>query len=105
MHKPAFQGDGDPQYNRIAAAFGARPFTSFAGHVHNYRRFELGPRVHYRLGTTGGGTLPLPVGNMDHFAWVTMSDEGPIVANLLLDGVLDDRGLTEPGARLWPSAE
>ena len=105
MHKPAFQGDGDPGYNRIAAALGGRPYTSFAGHVHNYRRFEMGPRVHYRLGTTGGGTIPLSIGNMDHIVWVTMSEHGPVLANLLLDGVLDDRGLTEPGARLWPSAE
>ena len=105
MHKPAFQGDGDPQYNRIAASLGDRPHTSFAGHVHNYRRFEMGPRVHYRLGTTGGGPIPLPVGNMDHIVWVTMSDDGPVLANLLLDGILDDRGLTTPGARLWPGTE
>ncbi len=101
MHKPAFQGDGNPQLNRITAALGDRPYTAFAGHIHNYRRFEVGPRVHYRLGSTGGSTLPLPMGNMDHFAWVTMTEAGPTIANLVLDGILDDRGPTSPGDRLW----
>ncbi len=105
MHKPAFQGDGNPQYNRITAALGGRDYTSFAGHIHNYKRFEVGPRFHYRLGSTGGGVLPLPLGNMDHFAWVTMTEAGPTIANLELNGIFDDRGPLAPGDRLWRARE
>jgi predicted phosphodiesterase len=101
MHKPAFQGEGNPQYNRIVAALGERDYTAFAGHIHNYKRFEIGARVHYRLGSTGGEVLPLPMGNMDHFVWITMTEHGPTIANLVLDGILDDRGPTSPGDRLW----
>ena len=101
MHKPAFQGEGNAQYARITAALGDRPYTAFAGHIHNYKRFEIGPRVHYRLGSTGGGILPLETGNFDHFVWVTMQDDGPVIANLALDGIFDDRGPTSPGDRLW----
>ena len=31
-------------------------------------------------------------GNRDPLAWVTMTDNGPVVSNLLLNGVLDKRG-------------
>jgi hypothetical protein len=29
---------------------------------------------------------------MDHLAWISMSDEGPVIGNLLLNGVLDKEG-------------
>jgi len=46
----------------------------------------------YTLSTTGGGS-PLrgpEFGEFDHLAWVTMTTEGPRVANLLLEGILPD---------------
>ena len=47
---------------------------------------------YYSLATTGGGSKlrGTAYGEFDHFAWVTMKKSGPIVANLLLDGILDD---------------
>ena len=37
-------------------------------------------------------------GKFDHFVWVTMSEEGPVIANLLIDGVEDRaiRTLADP---------
>ena len=29
---------------------------------------------------------------MDHVDWVTMTDKGPIVANLILNGIFDKKG-------------
>ena len=29
-------------------------------------------------------------GEVDHFAWITMRNSGPQVANVLIDGVLSD---------------
>lgn len=93
MHMPAWQGDGHPGFDRLRAALGPRPFTAFAGHCHNYRRSTLAGRDHIRLGSTGGvRLLDTPEGNFDHISWVTMTDAGPQIANLVLDGVLGPDG-------------
>ena len=34
-------------------------------------------------------------GEFDHIMWVTMTEEGPVVANPLLDGILDDDPMPE----------
>jgi hypothetical protein len=93
MHKPIWQGEGSPELDRIEAALGDRPFTAFAGHVHNYERFEIGSNLHIRLGTTGGTwVVPGMPGSFDHVTLITMTDEGPSIANLVLDGILDSEG-------------
>ena len=102
MHKPVWQGAGSDDLRRMEAALGDRPFTVFAGHVHNYRRFEVGGRVHIRLGTTGGHwVVGGSEGNYDHVVLVTMTDDGPSIANLLLDGILDEHGRIDPDAHQW----
>jgi predicted phosphodiesterase len=102
MHKPVWQGSGSDALRRIEAALGDRPFTAFAGHSHNYRRFEVDGRVHIRLGTTGGEWVVDDVmGNYDHILWLTMTDDGPSIANLPLDGILDESGRPAPDAHLW----
>lgn len=40
-------------------------------------------------------------GNYDHVAWVAMTDDGPGIANLPLDGILDEYGRTAPDAHRW----
>lgn len=93
MHKPVWQGEGNEGLRRIESALGGRPYTAFAGHVHNYKRFEVGGRIHIRLGTTGGDWVVQGTdGNYDHLALVTMTETGPSIANLLLDGILDEHG-------------
>ncbi len=101
MHKPIWQGDGSPELDRIEGALGDRPFTAFAGHVHNYQRYETGPNLHIRLGTTGGTWIvPGMAGSFDHVTLVTMTNEGPSIANLVLDGILDSEGRIGADARL-----
>ena len=69
-----------------------RQYTVFCGHYHNYRKYVRQGMNYYQLATTGGGSaLRGPeYGEVDHVAWVTMRPDGPVVANLLLDGVLRD---------------
>jgi hypothetical protein len=67
-----------------------RKYTAFAGHVHRYQKFTRGGRSYYMLGTTGGDSrLRGPeYGEVDHISWVTMKKAGPVIANILLDGIL-----------------
>ena len=42
------------------------------------------------MATTGGHSplLGETFGQFDHISWITMSEDGPIMANLKLDGIL-----------------
>jgi hypothetical protein len=55
------------------------------------------------LATTGGGSSLSGVkdGKFDHFVWVTMTAQGPVLANLMLDGVKPKtvRTLPDPSAK------
>lgn len=93
MHMPAWQGEGNPGFARIRAALGSRPYTAFAGHCHNYRRSVIQGHDHVRLGPTGGARiLETRDGDWDHITWVTMTPNGPRIANLVLDGVIGVEG-------------
>lgn len=98
MHTPMWQGDGSPQLSKIERALGDRPYTVFAGHTHAYKKFENkenSDQMHIRLGTTGGVFLPddwAVGGKFDHIVWVTMTQSGPNIVNLKLDGILNDEG-------------
>jgi predicted phosphodiesterase len=69
-----------------------RKYTVFAGHTHNYTHARRnGGHEHIVMATTGGGSKMRGArnyGEFDHMAWVTMTDNGPIIANLDLDGIL-----------------
>ena len=97
MHKPAWLVSPEEQakafWTPIEAALleGDRNYTVFAGHVHNYARFERHGRDYIMLATTGGGSKlrGKEVGEFDHFTWVTMKGDRPVIANLMLDGIED----------------
>ena len=42
------------------------------------------------LASTGGvsGLRGKDYGEFDHFLWITMTEDGPVIANMLLDGIL-----------------
>ena len=79
-------------WNKFSKLLGNRKNTVFAGHWHTYQKYEYSEQDYYRLATTGGGsTLDGPLyGRFDHIVWVTMTDDGPLMANLMLDGIYDD---------------
>jgi predicted phosphodiesterase len=93
VHRPVWQADPqDKTFMEIESALAGRPYTVFAGHAHTYEYQERKGMDYIRLSTTGGAWVLDPPGNFDHIAWVTMTDKGPIVANVTLDGIFDKTG-------------
>jgi hypothetical protein len=105
LHKPTWTYTGqeeDPArlgWQSIEDALVSRQYTVFAGHKHKYTRYLKDGRDYIMLATTGGGSKleeGIPGGRFDHFVWVTMKDDGPVIANLLVDGVLPEDVSTLP---------
>jgi 3',5'-cyclic AMP phosphodiesterase CpdA len=73
----------------VEKALGDRPYTVFAGHVHVFKKFVRNGRNYYQLATTGGASKMRGIryGEFDHITWVTMKKDGPVIANLLVDGI------------------
>lgn len=74
-----------------------RKHTVYAGHRHSYVQYERNNGKYYILATTGGGSsLRGPqFGEFDHVVWITMTDEGPIMANLQLEGIWSEDMITD----------
>ena len=66
-----------------------RKHNVFCGHVHRYQVFHRNGTEYYQLATTGGGALRgTDYGEFDHVAWITMKKDKPLIANVMLDGIL-----------------
>jgi len=110
MHRPPWLPDFSKKTPKNGEKFESllanRRFTVFAGHDHKYSRSMRNGERCYVLSTTGAqgrgadyvtskgnrskALLGLDKGEFDHIVWVTMTGEGPVVANLLLDGIRTD---------------
>jgi len=93
LHKPLWWNPDTLEYwQKFVALLGQRPYTVFAGHRHTYDKSVYDDKRYYILATTGAKEqlTGLEQCEFDHIVWVTMKDAGPLVANLLLDGILDD---------------
>jgi calcineurin-like phosphoesterase family protein len=79
-------------FGEVEKLLEGRDYTVFAGHHHNYGKWIRNGQKYLRLATTGGQSAlgGLEKGQFDHVLWVTMTAEGPVFANLLLDGILDE---------------
>jgi hypothetical protein len=103
LHDPLWEYDWDTGWPAVEDALSGRQHTVFAGHYHRYTKFIRNGQKYYILAATGGAFKehqPVEVqGGMDHFAWVTMTEEGPLVANVTLPGVYDDELITEEKQR------
>ncbi len=98
MHKPVWNRPDAKGLGRIEAALKGRPYTLINGHLHRYSYTVRNGADYIMLGTTGGGrAMDGSPGAMDHFLWVTMTKDGPSIANLRLDGVLDKTGHVPAG--------
>lgn len=91
VHRPLWAvGDGKKNgWVQVEDALKGRPYTVFAGHLHRYKKYVRNGMNYYQLATTGGSS---PVrgpeyAEIDHFTWVTMKPEGPVLANILIDSV------------------
>jgi predicted phosphodiesterase len=92
-------------WSKVATLLGDRPHTVFAGHVHHYVQYERNGHHYYTLATTGGGSQlrGIPYGEFDHIAWLTMEEDGPRVANLMLDGIHPASAVTEQSIQRFRS--
>jgi hypothetical protein len=96
MHSPAWQTiegfEQDPgDFAKIEALLADRPYTVFAAHTHSYNYMERNGRDYVTTAMTGAMNVPRP-GAMDHVVWVTVTDDGPKIVNLLLNGIMDKKG-------------
>ena len=97
QHKPLWSEESKEfeVLSKIEDLLKGRKYTYFAGHQHRYDKTVRHGRTYISLAATGAinaGLSPAEIADkrFDHFLWVTMTDEGPIIANVLLNGVLDE---------------
>lgn len=94
--------DGAQNWKQFENLVKDRKHTIYAGHVHNYVKYVRNNSKYITLATTGGGSALRGVdgyGQFDQVAWITMTDDGPIMANLVLDGIRDENLRTEEVAQ------
>jgi len=89
MHKPVWQREGEGSLQPLEQALSARPYSVFNGHFHAYSHTAKNNADYMILGTTGGHQDETNQNAFDHVTLVTMTAEGPAIANLRLDGILD----------------
>lgn len=79
-------------YLKIQNVLLKRNYTCFAGDWHHYIKFKRFGHDHYVLATAGGVSQMRgkDYGEFDHIAYVTMTEKGPVVANIMLDGIVGD---------------
>ncbi len=92
MHKPVWRKQDEPEFEAIEAALLDRPYTVFNGHDHNYVHTVKNDRDHITLGTTGGTQSSNKAMSIDHVTLVTMTNDGPSIANLRMKGIFDKTG-------------
>ena len=95
MHQPLwFYHNAD--FNEIEKALETRDYTVFAGHFHKYIKCERKGKKYFILSKTGGGGKMRGIlyGEFDEIMWVTMTDKGPAIANIQIDGILPENIMT-----------
>jgi len=107
LHKPFWSyAKPDKAWAEVEGLLKGRKYTVFAGHLHQYNKAVRQGMNYYTLATTGGASLMrgLDYNEFDHVVWVTVKKDGPVFANVMLDGVLredlapiagDEEGVTE----------
>jgi len=97
MHQPLWHQKETAQWPLLEQMLAQRPHTVFAGHEHRYVKEKRNNGKYFTLATTGGGSsLRGPqLGEFDHLMWVTMTDRGPILANLELSGIWSEDVVTD----------
>ncbi len=92
LHQPLWVQDSTRYWPELEKILSERNHTVFAGHKHNYSKTLRNNGEYYILSTTGGFNQlrGQDKGEFDHLLWITMSEKGPIIGNIKLDGILID---------------
>ena len=89
---PIAATEKDPgDFPKIEALLADRDYTIFSAHTHTYDYDQRNGREYITTATSGAMNVVRP-GAMDHIVWVTMTDQGSKIANLLMNGMLDKQG-------------
>lgn len=92
LHEPAWE-KSDGNFNVLQGMLKGRGHTFFAGHLHYYDYDDIDGNEHITMGPAGASFHHEGPGNVDHIMWVTMTRDGPQIANIALKGIFDRRGL------------
>ena len=97
LHHPLWLYPHESNFSRIENALRGRKHTVLAGHHHRYVQMDRNDSDYILLASTGGGSKlrGQAFGEFDHFAWFTMTDEGSVMANLELSGIMPKDVATE----------
>lgn len=94
LHKPMWEYGGETlaSWQQFESMLEGRDYTVFAGHKHQFKKTIRKDKKYFRLATTGGGSSLVGPrsGYFDHIMWVTMKPDGPVIANLTLEGIFDE---------------
>lgn len=101
MHRPLWSYGNQEGFEVVEAALQGRRYTLLSGHHHNYY-YEPDAVGNERLilGTAGGGShlRGEEFGEFDHVTHVVLTEEGPKITHLRLDGFVD-KTIVNPGNR------
>ena len=92
LHEPAWENPSQ-SFTAIQDLLKDRTHTFFAGHLHYYDYDPIDGSEHITMGPAGASFHHDGPGNVDHLTWVTMTGEGPEIANIALKGIFDRKGL------------
>jgi hypothetical protein len=94
FHRPVWNSNKVEQIGwlPIEEALQGRKYTVFVGHEHIYQRQVRHGMKYFTLATTGGVSKlrGAPMGEFDHIVWITMKNDGPIMTNLMMEGIFPD---------------
>lgn len=101
MHKPAWRY-GSNTFAKLEQSLQGKNYTVVAGHEHYYTHEKRFGQHYIGMGKTGGAFHKSGAGNIDHVAWVSMTEDGPVIATIELSGIHDEAGppasAMEPGS-------
>jgi len=92
LHEPAWEKPSE-SFKAIQKLLKGRKHTFFAGHLHYYDYDNINGVEHITMGPVGASFHQEGPGNVDHVMWVTMTKNGPQMANIALKGLYDRKGL------------
>ena len=92
LHEPAWENPSE-SFKAIQGLLKGRAHTVFAGHLHYYDYDDIDGIEYITMGPAGASFHHDGPGNVDHMAWVTMTEDGPEIANIALKGVFGRKGL------------
>jgi hypothetical protein len=92
LHEPAWENPSET-FRAIQRLLAGRDHTFFGGHLHYYDYDKIDGHEHITMGPAGASFHHEGPGNVDHIMWVTMTDDGPQLANIALKGLFDRKGL------------